>query len=83
MGCWCIVVTVGRTKAAISKAHYRILSTIAKTGSTKAMFFEEDEIDALFKLRPRLIKLVPGHIEAVVEITPEGITALKKSGFVS
>lgn len=69
--------TYGRTKPALSKAHFRILTEIAKTGSTKAMFFEESEVDALFNIRPRLIRLVPGHDEAVVEITPEGIAALK------
>lgn len=74
--------TFGRTKPALKVAHARILQNLSN-GPTKAMFFEEDEVDALFKLRPRLIKLVPGHDEALIEITPDGIVALKASGVVT
>ena len=73
--------TFGRTKPTkplLKIAHVRILQNLSH-GPTKAMFFEEDEVDALFKVRPRLIRLVPGHTEAVIEITPEGIAALKGS----
>ena len=76
--------TFGRTKPTkpLKIAHARILQNLSN-GPTKAMFFEEDEVDALFRLRPKLIKLVPGHGEAVIEITPEGIVALKMSGAVT
>jgi hypothetical protein len=49
-----------------------ILSQIEKYGPTKALFFVEEWLDELFKLRPRLIRLVPGHQDPVVDITGEG-----------
>jgi hypothetical protein len=52
--------------------HIEILSTLVANGPTRAVFFEED----LFKKRPRLIELVRGNVNAVVDITPEGRSEL-------
>jgi hypothetical protein len=49
-----------------------ILAQLERFGPSKALFFEEPDLDALFKMRPRLIRLVPGHQDAVVDITGEG-----------
>ena len=50
----------------------RILQSLETYGATKALFFDEAELDTLFKMRPRLIALKPGHNDAVIDITSEG-----------
>jgi hypothetical protein len=70
------VMTYGRTKNPLKDRHTVILRKLMEAGPLKHFWFEEEDLDELFRMRPRLIKLVPGHTEAVVEITPEGVTAL-------
>jgi hypothetical protein len=49
-----------------------ILTQLSERGATKAYMFDEDDLDGLFKMRPRLIALVPNNEEPVVDITAEG-----------
>jgi hypothetical protein len=56
----------------ITREQYAILRTLEACGPCKADAFIEEEVDGLFKLRPRLIALVKGFSDAVVEITPAG-----------
>jgi hypothetical protein len=58
-----------------------ILITLADCGPANASLFEtvEDQLDDLFRMRPRLVALVPGHIDAVVKITEAGRSALHRA----
>lgn len=69
------VIRLDSTRA-ISKAQIAILQALADHGPTPASLFNEEELDALFKLRPRLICLVRGHTDAVVDVTGEGMRRL-------
>jgi hypothetical protein len=57
-----------------------ILMALERTGPMKALFFEEDALDGLFKMRPRLIALCRGHQDPVVDITAEGRKELNRDG---
>ncbi len=56
----------------LSPLELDILSALEKFGPTKAFLFEESVLDHLFKRRPRLICLVRGYDDAVIDITAEG-----------
>jgi hypothetical protein len=56
----------------LTRFQIEILTHLSEKGPTKAYLFDEDDLDALFKMRPRLVALVRGHEEAVVDITGEG-----------
>jgi hypothetical protein len=55
-----------------------ILMALERTGPMKALFFEEGPLDILFRMRPKLIALCPGHQDAVIDITAEGRKALNQ-----
>jgi hypothetical protein len=63
----------------LEKQHIAILIQLLHEGPLKAFFFDEETLDDLFRMRPRLIALRPGHQEAVVEITTEGIRRLNQA----
>lgn len=65
-----------RPPLVLKRVHIDILVNLRDCGSGKASLFDEDALDDLFKARPRLIDLVPGFVNAVVDITSAGLTAL-------
>jgi hypothetical protein len=52
--------------------HIRILQTLADDGPSPLSRFNETFCDDLFRLRPRLVQLVKGHEEPILDITAEG-----------
>lgn len=56
----------------ITREQRNILRTLEAMGPCKADSFIEEEVDELFKMRPRLVSLVKGFADAVIEITAEG-----------
>jgi len=64
----------------MTSGHRYILQRLADNGPTKASFFREEELDALFKLRPRLIELAGRYDDPVVDITATGRKALVNGG---
>jgi hypothetical protein len=56
----------------LSRVQLFILRDLADHGPTRAGRFNEEELDRLFKMRPRLIALVRGFNDAVVDITGAG-----------
>jgi hypothetical protein len=56
----------------LTRLQVHILQDLADHGPTKASRFIEDELDELFKMRPRLVALVRGFDDAVVDITAVG-----------
>lgn len=60
----------------LKRVHIDILTNLRDCGSARATLFDEEALDELFKARPRLICLVAGHVNAVVDITTEGLSAL-------
>jgi hypothetical protein len=69
-----------RPQESLTEYQLDILMTLEHDGPTRAFLFNEEDIDPLFRMRPRLIQLVRGHIEAVVDITSEGILKLRAYG---
>ena len=63
----------------LTSGHIFILQELANRGPTKASFFWETDVDELFKVKPRLICLVRGFDDAVIDITGEGRKALVAS----
>ncbi len=61
----------------LSIAKLRILQYLTFNGESPAWVFDEDELDELFKMRPRLIRLVADHINPVLDITREGEAAYR------
>jgi hypothetical protein len=69
--------TVGRAKNPLKGRHTVILHKLMEEGPLKHFWFEEEDLDELFRMRPRLIRLSPGEsTEAIVEITAAGVAAL-------
>jgi hypothetical protein len=66
----------------LSRPKIKILSHLATLGATPAWVFDEYQLDALFKMRPRLIDLVPGNDDPVITITPLGQAALTAAAVV-
>jgi hypothetical protein len=62
----------------LTSGQISILQTLEEFGPCKASFFDaiEDQLDDLFKMRPRLVLIVPGHDDAVVTISTAGRVAL-------
>jgi hypothetical protein len=58
--------------APVTTYQVEILSTLETTGRMRAYVFDEQEVDELFKMRPRLIRLVPGYVDPIIDITVEG-----------
>ena len=56
----------------LTRLQVGILQDLADRGPTKASRFVEEELDELFKMKPRLIALVRGFDDAVVDITSVG-----------
>jgi hypothetical protein len=56
----------------ISTYQFDILVALEKDGRSRAYVWNEWEVDQLFKMRPRLIRLVPGFDDPVIDITMEG-----------
>jgi hypothetical protein len=67
--------------APLTHEQINILQTLEEFGACKASFFDavEDQLDDLFKMRPRLIVLVPGHEDAVISISAAGRVALRRA----
>lgn len=64
----------------LTEYQLEILKALEDDGATRAFLFNEEDLDPLFKMRPRLIRIVPGHVEAVVDITGDGIKRLRAYG---
>jgi len=64
----------------LSEYQLDILKALERDGPTRAFLFNDEDLDPLFKMRPRLIQLVKGHVEAVVDITGDGIKKLRTYG---
>jgi hypothetical protein len=64
----------------LSEYQLDILKVLEHDGPTKAFLFNDEDLDPLFKMRPRLIRIIPGHVEAVVDITGDGIKKLRAYG---
>jgi hypothetical protein len=62
----------------ISAYQFDILVALEKDGRMKAFNWNEKEVDDLFKMRPRLIRLVPGYDDPVIDITMEGRKRLQQ-----
>ena len=56
----------------LTRVQVGILLDLSQFGPQRASMFNEMELDELFKMRPRLIRLVPGFEDAVIDITAEG-----------
>jgi hypothetical protein len=56
----------------ITAYQFDILIALERDGRMKAFNWKEDEVDELFKMRPRLIRLVPGYEDPIIDITMEG-----------
>lgn len=69
------------TPIPLTREQILILETLERHGPTKACMFDafEDHLDDLFRMRPRLVCLIPGHIDAVVDITGAGRIALNRA----
>lgn len=65
----------------LTREQILILETLERHGPTKALLFDafEDQLDDLFKMRPRLIELVKGHVDPVVDISPAGRLVLNRA----
>jgi hypothetical protein len=57
----------------------RVLDTIATDGPMRLTRLGETTCDELYKMRPRLIKILPGNVIAVVDITSEGLRELARA----
>jgi hypothetical protein len=64
----------------LTREQILILETLEKHGPTKALLFDafESHLDDLYRSKPRLISIIPGHIDAVVDITAAGRLALNR-----
>jgi hypothetical protein len=60
----------------LTREQLRILRELRDYGKRKADVYNEDEVDGLFRVRPRLVQLVKGHTDAVIEISAAGLTRL-------
>lgn len=67
------------TPIPLTREQILILETLERHGPTKACMFDafEDHLDDLFRMRPRFIMLVPGHVDAIVSITGAGRQGLR------
>jgi hypothetical protein len=63
---------------ALKKTHLDILRYLRDMGAENAGLWREDDVDELFKHRPRYVALVKGNEHPVIEITREGLLALTK-----
>lgn len=64
----------------LKREHIDILLYLRDMGAERADLWEEEPVDELFKARPRLVALIPGHEEPWIEITTAGFAALAKVG---
>ena len=62
----------------ISAYQFDILIALERDGRMKAFNWNEKEVDDLFRMRPKLIRLVPGHDDPVIDITMEGRKRLQQ-----
>jgi hypothetical protein len=62
----------------ITAYQFDILVALERNGSLRAFTFDEGEVDELFRMRPRLIRLVPGYDDPVIAITVEGRERLEQ-----
>jgi hypothetical protein len=62
----------------LTACQFDILIALERDGRMKAYNWREEEVDELFKMRPRLIRLVPGHDDPVIDITMEGRKRLQQ-----
>lgn len=64
----------------LTREQVTILRVLRDLGRHAADVFVEEEIDGLFKMKPRLIQLVKGHTDAVIEISGAGLVRLAAEG---
>lgn len=60
----------------LTPKHLRVLEALAEHGPADVGVLDEEVCDDLFKMKPRLIALVQGREEPVVDITSEGLQRL-------
>lgn len=62
------------------REHIDVLRYLRDMGMERAALWPESVVDFLYKHKPRFVRLVKGHEDAVIEITTEGLTELAKKG---
>lgn len=75
-----LVQTPSASAPELKKTHIDILRYLRDNGAENAlMLWAEEDVDALFKRRPRYVRLAPGqNPHPIIEITREGLLALKQ-----